>query len=453
MAGVLPRPALLALVTTVLLVAIFGTLVLRFRRELQAEIHQTIIERDAAVLYPVVLHQIAGESMHPDDRLAAVLRSAGQRGMLAVALFDQNGRPHRSVTAEQSFVDLPVEDFLQLAAERRPISRYHPRFPLELAFPGLALLEPEAPVLEVLLPLQLESNEEFLGVARYHIDARALAAELTAIDARVERQTAATLGIGAALIAVVVASASYGLRRAHRTVAERNERLLRADFELTLAAKASAIGQITSHLLHGLQGPVAGLRATMASVPAGPAEEAPDWESVRGYIDRLQALIEETVRLLGDTAEHNTYGLSGDELTDALRNRNAALAAQREVHLEVANAFHGSIDNHRGGLLCLIGNNLIDNALRATPPGGHVSAHLGASPTGVLLRVSDEGTGIPAELRGCLFEPGRSGRPGGTGLGLAISRLLARQIGAQLELRMTGPRGSVFELHVSVTPV
>ena len=40
---------------------------------------------------------------------------------------------------------------------------------------------------------------------------------------------------------------------------------MHANFELTLAAKASAIGQITSHLIHGLQGSVEGLRAIVAS--------------------------------------------------------------------------------------------------------------------------------------------------------------------------------------------
>ncbi|HEX2099665.1 MAG TPA: sensor histidine kinase [Candidatus Synoicihabitans sp.] len=451
MPGILPRPALLALTIAAVLVVIFGGLVLRFRRELQTQMHRTIIERDAAVLYPVVLHQIGSDpGANPDSRLAAVLRSAGQRGMLAVALFGPDGRPRRAVPAEQLFVDLPVEDFLQTTVERQPISRYHPTFRLDEFFSGLARNPEQAPVLEVLLPLHVDSTGQLLGVARYHIDARGLAEELAMIDDHIHRQTAATLSIGAALIALVVVIGSYALRHAHRAVAERNERLLRANFELTLAAKASAIGQITAHLLHGLQGPVAGLRAAMAPSGSDAIDEPPDWESARSYTERLQTLVEETVRLLSDASEHNTYELTGAELAATLRSRNAPLAEQQGVQLIVTSTFGGHLDNHRGGLLCLIGNNLIDNALRATAPDGRVVTELSATPAAVVLRVSDEGNGIPPALRTTLFEPGRSGRPRGTGLGLAISRLLARQIGAELDLCSTGPEGTVFELRVPV---
>ena len=54
----------------------------------------------------------------------------------------------------------------------------------------------------------------------------------------------------------MLAAGYWGLRRAERLIAERNDRLIHANFELTLAAKASDLGQITSHLIHGMQGPV-----------------------------------------------------------------------------------------------------------------------------------------------------------------------------------------------------
>ena len=61
-----------------------------------------------------------------------------------------------------------------------------------------------------------------------------------------------------------------------------------------------------------------------------------------------------------------------------------------------------------------------------------------------MLKVQDEGSGIPDSVSRNLFKPGRSGRPGGSGLGLAISQLLARQIGAKLALISTGPQGTAF---------
>jgi C4-dicarboxylate-specific signal transduction histidine kinase len=60
--------------------------------------------------------------------------------------------------------------------------------------------------------------------------------------------------------------------------------------------------------------------------------------------------------------------------------------------------------------------------------------------------VADEGPGIPEELRPKLFAPCRTTKPGGSGIGLAISQQLAHHLGAELELKQTGPAGAVFTL-------
>jgi two-component system, NtrC family, sensor histidine kinase PilS len=63
----------------------------------------------------------------------------------------------------------------------------------------------------------------------------------------------------------------------------------------------------------------------------------------------------------------------------------------------------------------------------------------------VICELSDDGPGIPAELRAQIFEPFFTTRPGGTGLGLYIARELADANGATLELLPKGP-GANFRL-------
>ena len=63
----------------------------------------------------------------------------------------------------------------------------------------------------------------------------------------------------------------------------------------------------------------------------------------------------------------------------------------------------------------------------------------------VICELSDDGPGIPAELRGQIFEPFFTTRPGGTGLGLYIARELADANGAALELLPKGP-GANFRM-------
>jgi signal transduction histidine kinase len=239
--------------------------------------------------------------------------------------------------------------------------------------------------------------------------------------------------------------AALALHRAQRTIAERNERLARTHFELTLAAKASALGQITSHLIHGLQGPVAGLRAVMSGHPPS-GDTAGGRQSAVDYTERLQALIAETVGLLGEAGTGTHYELTGRELVAIIGERNLAAARRREVTLRLGPGFDSSLDSHRGGVLCLIAANLVQNAVAASRSGGTVAVDLESTPPGVRLTVADAGEGIPPALQSRLFEPGQSGRPGGSGLGLAISRLLARQIGAELTLVHTGPDGTAFQV-------
>lgn len=439
-------PSFLVILTGALLVAIFSAMVVRFRSELREEMRRTIIDRAATVLQPVAQRQLAqrsAASTGPSDLLTAVLDSALQEDMLAVAIFDSKGHALNYAPESLIFAELPVDDYIRLL-KFEPISRFYPQFPLERYFSGISgAARRPTPVLEVLLPLRGDNPNQPIGFAQYYIYGQSLAAELGLIDQRINRQTAATLGIGASLIAIVVATAYLGLRSAQRVILERNERLVRVNLELSLAAKASALGQITSHLIHGLQGPVASLRGVVAGRDSG-SEAAPDWKVVAEYTRRMQEMIQDTVSLLGNSDGDSSFELTGRELTAIVRQRNVAAAAQKGVSLDVSGEFEHSIDGHRGGLLCLIVTNLVQNAIEATEGGRSVAVLFRNGGESAVVSVSDEGTGVPEELRPHLFEPGRSGRAGGTGLGLAISRLLARQIGATLALDTTGPRGTTF---------
>ena len=450
----LSRLALPVLVAGVLLVAIFAVMVMRFRAQLRAEIRQTIIDRAADVLRPVALRQLAqreaaltGRPAGAADLPAAVLESAQQEDMVAVVVFDARGRVLQVAPDALLFGDLPLDDYLQLL-KGESISRYYPAFPLGRYFAGVGGPpdQQQTPVLEVLLPLHGRDATKILGFAQYYIDGHSLARELAAIDERINRQTAATLGSGALLIAAVILAVHFVLRRAQRTVAERNERLVRANFELALAAKTSALGQIVSHLIHGLQGPVAGLRAAVNG--RGAEDAAPDWQTAASYTERIQTMVQETVALLSDASTRTSYELTGHELAEIIRRRNLPGAEKKGVVFRVEGGFAHVLDSHRGSLLCLITSNLVQNAVEATEAGRRVGVTLGNGGGRVTVTVADEGHGIPADLREHLFEPCRSGRAGGSGLGLAISRLLARQIDATLTLDATGPTGTSFSLTV-----
>jgi two-component system, OmpR family, sensor kinase len=97
--------------------------------------------------------------------------------------------------------------------------------------------------------------------------------------------------------------------------------------------------------------------------------------------------------------------------------------------------------------------NLVDNAIKYTPPGGDVTLTLKRQAGWVQISVADTGCGIPAQDRPHIFErfyrADRSRtRPGGAGLGLSIAKWVAEAHGGKLEVESEVGQGTVFTLYL-----
>ena len=89
-----------------------------------------------------------------------------------------------------------------------------------------------------------------------------------------------------------------------------------------------------------------------------------------------------------------------------------------------------------GGELNQVWSNLVDNAIDAAPAEGHVTVSASRLNGGVLVRITDDGPGVPEKLKARIFEPFFTTKPQGqgTGLGLDIVRRLVMHHNGQIEL-------------------
>lgn len=205
---------------------------------------------------------------------------------------------------------------------------------------------------------------------------------------------------------------------------------------------------------HQLRTPFAGLRAQAELARREDAVPQP----LRESLERICLGAQRCSRLVNQllTLARNEPEADGSRATTLLDLRRLAQTAAMDwapeaVRKDIDLGLEGieaplPVRGDEGALRDLM-DNLLDNAIRYTPAGGHVTLRLGQDPA-PWLAVEDNGPGIPAELRDKVFErfwrvPGAS-QPG-SGLGLAIVQEVARRHGAELSLAPGGQdRGAVF---------
>ena len=129
----------------------------------------------------------------------------------------------------------------------------------------------------------------------------------------------------------------------------------------------------------------------------------------------------------------------GEHMQVAAREKGVELA----VDLPDACHVGGDVDRLRQLFF-----NLLDNAIKYTPPGGKVTVQGGPSNGQTRVIVADTGIGIPADHLPHVFDrfyrvdPSRSPETEGSGLGLAICRSIAEAHGGRVEIDSTFGAGT-----------
>lgn len=172
---------------------------------------------------------------------------------------------------------------------------------------------------------------------------------------------------------------------------------------------------------------------------------------------RASRLVAQLLALMrSDATIASTQAHAVGDLAQECLAAAAPFARLTDVELELQCDGSGPlVQGHREGLVSLV-QNLVDNAIKYSPPGGTVRVEICERGNRAELRVSDEGPGIPPEFRQRVFErfyrlPSES--QSGSGLGLAIVKTVADRLGATVALE-TAPsgRGLLIRVGLAVAP-
>jgi two-component system OmpR family sensor kinase len=210
---------------------------------------------------------------------------------------------------------------------------------------------------------------------------------------------------------------------------------------------------------HELRTPVAILRGeaevSLSREARSPEEYRESLAIVRAEAGRLSQIVEDLFTLArADAGQHTLVKREFylDELVTETAHSARALALEKEIALTCDTSEECLVFADEGLLRRMVVN-LVTNAIKYTPRGGHVTVACRAAADRCVLTVSDSGNGIPAELQARIFDrffrvdTARSredGDKGGAGLGLSIARWIAEAHEGSLELTQSDTNGSVF---------
>jgi signal transduction histidine kinase len=203
-------------------------------------------------------------------------------------------------------------------------------------------------------------------------------------------------------------------------------------------------------MAHEIRNPLASISGSMELLRGSARDE--DDRQLMGIVLREVERLNRLITELLDFARPRQVARSRIDLGVPLRDALAVFGHERgdEVTVEV----------EAGGPAWALADatlvqqlvwNLLKNASEAMPTGGRIRVALRLEATAAartaVLRVSDDGKGVPPELRERIFEPFFSTKTHGTGLGLAMVARIAHEHDGTVEVVGDGP-GATFEVRL-----
>ncbi|HEY6117540.1 MAG TPA: HAMP domain-containing sensor histidine kinase [Candidatus Dormibacteraeota bacterium] len=290
------------------------------------------------------------------------------------------------------------------------------------------------------LPASLHSGRSYVAIVQ-QVFAATWPASLTLAAGAV---TLSILWVEAPLAAplpLIVLPMIYRMNRAIEAQAKANEQL-----NGVLTAQRRFLTDVSHQVATPLATIMTNLSILRRANRSGPAEEAvsdsvAEAQRMKRMLERLRSLAhaDEDVPLRRELVDLA-------ELTDDVVRAYAVQASNSGVELTADVGMHPQVSVDKDLLREAVAN-LVDNALRVSPPGTHVTLSVDRASNGPVIAVADEGPGIAEERLPRLFERFQRS-DSGSGLGLAIARRVVERHGGTIRVKTAVGAGSTFTIEL-----
>ena len=213
----------------------------------------------------------------------------------------------------------------------------------------------------------------------------------------------------------------------------------------------SAQRQFTGNAAHELRTPLALMQAQIELFASEHPTSQPQTAELLGLLQEQTERMSRMTKVLLEMSELHSVPCEDDielgPLSEEVLTDLAPLAEHKDI---VLNCSGGALIIGSDTLLYRLVFNLVENAIRYSRPDSTVNVSINDSDSHVLLRVKDEGPGIPKQYRESIFQPffrldkSRSRAYGGAGLGLALVWEIAALHGGTVEVEASSENGATM---------
>ena len=213
----------------------------------------------------------------------------------------------------------------------------------------------------------------------------------------------------------------------------------------------AAIGRLTAGVGHEVRNPinaiVVHLELLKNKLGADHAPAARHLEVIDAEIHRLNRVVQTLVDFSRPVElrlrEQDLRTVIGDVLALAVEE-----LPTRQIKLESSLPAHPLIANVDADLLKQAALNVIQNGAQAMPNGGTLRVRLEEDRKSAVLRITDEGVGIPPEIREKIFDLYFTTKTGGNGIGLTMTYRILQLHHGSIDVKSEVGRGTEFSLRI-----
>ena len=224
--------------------------------------------------------------------------------------------------------------------------------------------------------------------------------------------------------------------------------------ELELSRRMAAIGRLTSGVGHEVKNPINAIVVHLELLKNKLGAANPQAERHLEVIDAEIHRLDRVVQTLVDFSRPVELQLKEQDLRQVIGDVVALAKDELSTHgvtLETSMPSNPLIANVDADLLKQAVLNVIQNGAQAMPDGGPLRVVLEEKKKNAILRIADEGVGIPDEIRDKIFDLYFTTKSEGSGIGLAMTYRILQLHHGSVEVQNNVSRGTEFVMRIPLT--